>query len=565
MDINIRIAGAAGQGIQTAADVLGLAVTRNGWQAVAYSDAESRIRGGLNFMHLRVSDQPCAGVTNRVDILVALSKDAVEHLAGGLSERGVVLCNEEWEHERRAPLALARLAAEAGTQRVESTVAVALVAGLIGLDLAVLEPLVRERFSKNEAILEPNLKALAAGYAAARAWSGAEAFALPKSHDQPDRLWLAGHEALALGAVAGGVTFFSGYPMSPATAILSNLADWHKQAGIVVVQSEDEIAAINMVAGAAYAGARAMTATSCGGFALMVEGLSLLGMIETPAVIVLGQRPGPATGLPTRTAQSDLNFVRFAGHGTFPRILLAPRDILDCIEVTAQAFDLAERFQVPVLVLTDQLQIDTSVAVSAPSVAELPRTRHLLTSEALQGMDTYRRFEQAESGISPMAAPGDSQHTVVVDSDEHDEDGHMIESAEIAERMARKRLRKAATVAQAAWAPDVTGEVKDRPLVITWGSAQGSVVEALAQLNADGAGIAHMNLRWLWPLPAEPISCIVRSAASVTVVENSPEGGLVSVLREVTLRDVDHEIRGVDGRPFAVEDLIQHLTREILT
>ena len=565
MDINIRIAGAAGQGMQTAADLLGRAVARNGWQAVAYSDAESRIRGGLNFTHLRVSDQPCSGVTNRVDILVALSKDAVDQLAPNLSERGVVLCNEEWAHERRAPLALAQLAEQAGSKRVESTVAVALIAGLIGLDPAVLEPLVRERFGKNEAILEANLKAVTTSHAAAQAWSGAAAFALPPGTGQAGQLWLAGHEALALGAVAGGVTFFSGYPMSPATAILSNLADWHKKVGIVVVQSEDEIAAINMAAGAAYAGARAMTATSGGGFALMVEGLSLLGMIETPTVIVLGQRPGPATGLPTRTAQSDLNFVRFAGHGTFPRIILAPRDVLDCIDVTAHAFDLAERFQVPVFVLTDQLQIDTYVAASTPSVASLPRTRHLLPPEALQNMDTYRRFEQTESGISPMAAPGDSQHTVVVDSDEHDEDGHMVESAEIAERMARKRLRKAAGVTQAAWAPDVTGEVEGRPLVVTWGSSQPTVMEALAQLNADGAGIAHMNLRWLWPLPAEPISSIIRSAASVTVVENSPEGGLVSVLREVTLRAVDHEIRAVDGRPFAVEDLIKRLSQEVLT
>lgn len=564
MNINIRIAGAAGQGMQTAADLLGKAVTRNGWYVIAYNDAESRIRGGLNFTHLRVSDQPCAGVTNCVDILVALSHEAVDQLASGLTQRGIVLCNEEWAHPRRAPLPLTQLAKQAGSKTVESTVAVALVAGLIGLDLAVVESLVRERFGGDAATLAFNLKALASGYSAARAWSGGQAFALPPCTGQKGRLWLAGHEAIALGAVAGGVTFYAGYPMSPSTGILSNLASWHKQAGIVIEQSEDEIAAINMVAGAAYAGARAMTATSGGGFALMVEGLSLLGMIETPAVILLGQRPGPATGLPTRTAQGDLNFVRFAGHGIFPRIMLAPSSVTDCFEVTARAFDLAERFQVPVIVLTDQLQIDSYVSASAPSVEGLSRVRYLLSPDALHDLPAYRRFEQTESGISPMAAPGDSHHTVVVDSDEHDEDGHLIESAGIAGRMARKRLRKADSVAQAAWPPDVSGEVKGRPLVVTWGSSQESVAEAIAQLNADGAGIAHMNLRWLWPLPAEPVSAIIRSAASVTVIENSPDGGLVSLLREVTLRGVDHEIRGVTGRPFAVEDLVEQLAKEVL-
>ena len=564
MDINIRIAGAAGQGIVTAAELLGKAITRSGWHVTAYSDAESRIRGGLNFMHVRVSDPARSGVTNRVDMLVALTSEAVEQLAPGLTERGIVICNEAWEHPRRAPLALVQLAEEAGSKRVESTVAVALVAGLIGLDASVLEPLLRERFGDDPAKLDPNLKALTLSYAAAQAWSDGDVFRLTPAAEQAERLWLAGSEALALGAVAGGVTFFAGYPMSPATGIFDSLADFQKEAGIVIEQAEDEIAAINMVAGAAYAGARSMTASSGGGFALMVEGLSLLGMIETPAVIVLGQRPGPATGLPTRTAQGDLNFARFSGHGSFPRILLAPSSVLDCIDVMAHAFDLAERFQVPVIVLSDQLQIDTTASVPVPSVADLPRERYLMTPEALEALEVYRRFEQSESGLSPMAAPGDSRHTVVVDSDEHDEDGHMIECGEIAERMVNKRLRKAERVMEAAWAPDVTGDVEGRPLVVTWGSSQESVAEALAQLNADGAGIAHMNLRWLWPLPEEPITSIIRSAASVTVVEHSPEGGLVSILREVTLRAVDHEIRCVTGRPFSVEFLVEQLTREVL-
>ncbi len=564
MDINIRIAGAAGQGIQTAADLLGKAITRGGWRVSSFSDAESRIRGGLNFTHLRVSELPGTGVTNRVDILVALSYDAVGKLAPDLTERGVVVCNEDWKHPRRAPLPIVKLAEEAGSKRVESTVAVALAAGLMGLDIALLEPLVREHFGGKPDVLETNLKALASAHAAAWEWDGGKALRLPACDAGKDCLWMAGHEAIALGAVAGGVTFYAGYPMSPSTSIFTDIANFSKEAGIVVEQAEDEISAINLVAGASYAGARAMTATSGGGFALMVEGISLLGMIETPAVIVLGQRPGPATGLPTRTAQSDLNFVRFAGHGIFPRIVLAPCSVSDCFEVTARAFDLAERFQVPVIVLTDQLQIDTVASVPAPSADGLPAERYLLTPKELDEIVDYRRFEQTETGMSPMAAPGDSRHTVVVDSDEHDEEGHMIEAAEIAERMGRKRLRKAASVEKAAWAPSVVGKVKGRPLVISWGSSVETVNEALGRLNAEGAGVAHMHLSWMWPLPREPISSIVLSAASVTLVENSPGGGLASVLREVTLRAVDHEIRSVSGRPFSVEFLIEQLKKVVL-
>lgn len=558
MELNIRIAGAAGQGMQTTADLLGKVLTRAGLFAYAYADNESRIRGGLNFTHLRCADRPLAGVTETLDLLVVLSPEALTAFAGRVAADGAILAVETLTHPRRAPIPIHALAEEAGSKRVEGVVALAVVAALLGLDQALLETLVRERFPE-EPVQQHNLRAVALGYRAAAGWTPPRSFRLPQGDAGGGRFWIAGHEALSLGAVAGGVSFMAGYPMSPATPLLNNLAAWHGHAGIVVEQAEDEIAAINMVAGAAYAGARAMTATSGGGFALMVEGLSLLGMIEAPAVIVLGQRPGPATGLPTRTAQGDLNFARYAGHGCFPRILLAPRNIADCFEIGAHAFDLAERYQVPVIVLTDQLLQDSQATIEPLAAADLPGERHLLKVSALRAMPVYRRYEQAPDGLSPMAAPGDSDHVVVVDSDEHDEEGHLIEAADIAARMVRKRLRKAETVAQAAWAPDVPAQARGLPLVLGWGSSYETVAEACARVNAQGRRCAHLHLRWLWPLPEEPLGALLRDAPSVTVVENSPAGGLTALLREVALRRVDHEIRRLDGRPLTVDEVAAHL------
>jgi 2-oxoglutarate ferredoxin oxidoreductase subunit alpha len=348
--------------------------------------------------------------------------------------------------------------------------------------------------------------------------------------------------------------------MSPATSILEALAGCAAQAGVHLEQAEDEIAAINMVAGASFAGARAMTATSGGGFDLMTEGVSLLGMTEVPAVIVLAQRPGPATGLPTRVAQGDLNLARHAGHGFFPRIILAPKSIPDAFEVTARAFDLAERYQVPVFVLTDQHLIDSRVTCEAPETSNLPTGRSFLTSDTLEQLPAYRRYAWSDDGVSPMAMPGKSRHLVYADSDEHTEEGHITETAAAADRMARKRLAKLETIRGAAWACEVEGDA-GRPLVVSWGSTYETVREALTRLKAAGRPFSHLHLRWLWPASAD-LSASLAKATRVVAVEASVSGELAAFLRETTLREVDTVITRRDGRPFEVEELAERLAQE---
>jgi 2-oxoglutarate/2-oxoacid ferredoxin oxidoreductase subunit alpha len=561
-DISIKIAGAAGQGMQTTATLLGRAATRLGFWVYAHSDAESRIRGGLNFSQLRIAVDERHGLVRRTDILVAHTQRALEKLGPEVGEGGGVLAQENWAHPQKAPFHLAELAKQAGSPRTAGAVAIGAIWALLGLPLKTIETLLREVWIKSEKLTEMNLNAAGLGYEQGLAWDGgAHALAEPT---QAERLWITGGDAISLGALAGGVRFMAAYPMSPATAIMVNLAEWSRETGVLVEQAEDEIAAINMTAGAAYAGARSLTATSGGGFDLMTEGVSLLGMIEAPAVIVIAQRPGPATGLATRTEQGDLPLAVHGGHGHFARVVLAPCDIGDGFVVTARAFDIAEKYQAPVFVLTDQQLQDGAMTTPPFSTAGLPETRHFLTAEQLGKLDEYVRYAWTDDGISPQAAPGVSEHLVVASSDEHNEAGHINVPIEVAERMAEKRLRKIATVAREVQLPLIESDIADgRPLVIGWGSSFAAIDEAREVLRERGAEIGQAHFRQLWPLQAEAIAKLLDRAGPVIVVENNPNGALADLLQQVTGRLLPRRINKHDGRAFTVEELVERLGEEI--
>lgn len=297
----------------------------------------------------------------------------------------------------------------------------------------------------------------------------------------------------------------------------------------------------------------------------MTEGASLLGMIEAPAVIALSQRPGPATGLPTRMAQGDLNLARFGGHGFFPKIILAPKNIPDAFEVAASAFDLAEKFQVPVYLLTDQLINDGRATCAAPETGHLPSMRYFLPNEDDAAQADYKRYAWSDDGVSPIAMPGKSKRLVYADSDEHDEWGHITESGAVAEQMVEKRMAKAATVSRSAWTSDISGNPDSAPLVVSWGSTFETVREALTDLagqTAQPGQPAHLHLRWLWPLGSDVVNAVNR-ASRVIVVENSPTAGLPSILKETACRKVDAVVDKLDGRPFSVEELRRRISEEI--
>ena len=417
MEYTVKIGGEAGQGLQTIGDALARVFSRAGYHVFSHQDYESRVRGGHNFYQIRVSDQPLSCSRETIDILIALDRASIPEHGQELSRTGRIVYDsaslkEKHEGLRFFDIPFAGLAASSGGQRImENTVATGAVLGMLGLDVNYLLGNITESFSrKGDAVIEQNRKAAVAGYEYAVANCTHCSFGLPVIPGAKPRLLMGGVESIALGALAAGCKFYTAYPMTPSTGIMNYLAGKGREYGIVVEQAEDEIAAINMALGASFAGVRAMTGTSGGGFSLMVEGLSLAGMTETPVVIALGQRPGPATGLPTRTEQGDLLFALSAGHGEFPRVLFAPGSPRQAFALTHKAFDLAEKYQIPVLVLFDTYLSDSQWALDGLNTENIGPTDYRLRGDAFKTASAYKRHAFTKTGVSPLAVPGDGRN-----------------------------------------------------------------------------------------------------------------------------------------------------------
>jgi 2-oxoglutarate ferredoxin oxidoreductase subunit alpha len=345
--------------------------------------------------------------------------------------------------------------------------------------------------------------------------------------------------------------------MTPSTGIFSFVAGKALEYGIVVEQAEDEIAAINMALGASFGGVRSMTASSGGGFALMVEGLSLAGMTETPIVIGLAQRPGPATGLPTRTEQGELLFALYAGHGEFPRVIFAPGTPEQAIHLTNKAFDLAEKYQIPALVLTDQYLADSSWSYETLKLEKLRNADYRLRGETFRNLQSYKRHALTASGISPLGIPGDGPHLVVTDSDEHDEEGHIVEDAEMRRAMVQKRLLKKMPLIKAEIEPPtVYGSDKPEVVLVGWGSTYGVLKEVVERLSARNAAMLHFSE--IYPFPGTQkldYLALLRGAKRTICVEQNAMGKFASLMRSETGYTFDANILKYDGRPFTVESL----------
>jgi len=352
------------------------------------------------------------------------------------------------------------------------------------------------------------------------------------------------------------------YPMTPASSIMEYLAAKSKDFDLVMVHAEDEIAAVNTVIGAAYAGVRAMTATSGSGFCLMVEGLGLAGITETPIVMINAQRPGPATGLPTRTEQSDLEFILYASHGEFPRAVLAPADVEDAFWVTVKAFNLAEKYQLPVIILTDQHLASSYATVERFDLSRVTIERGLAFNFREAG-EEYKRHKITKSGISPRALPGQEGVLVSTDADEHNEAGHLIEGAEIRTAMVQKRMRKLFGLKKEIAPPRLYGPGKADIMLIGWGSTLGTLREAADILRREGNSVNLLHLNELWPFPVEAVADAMSNARHSYVVENNATGQLAHLIRAETGREASGKILKYDGRPFTPELIARQMRKEL--
>ena len=562
-DITIKIGGEAGQGIQTVGSILSWVCQRAGLKVMAINDFESRIRGGHSFIQIRISDQPFYAPHHEINILVAMDQNTYTLHKDEVVSGGIILIEDEAEitDDKLTHVPFEKLAQEAGGKITSNTVAAGVCLALLGAPSQLIDEVLTQRFTtKSKEILNMNLKAAQLGYQFAEA-AAFEGIFEGVTGKPPGRL-LEGSEAFALGALSADCRFGAFYPMSPATSIMGHLVEHVDQFPLVVEQAEDEIAAINMVVGASFAGVRAMTATSGGGFSLMTEALGLAAITETPIVIINVQRPGPSTGLPTRTAQGDLLFVIHASQDEFPRFVFAPRNLYEAYATTARAFHLADKYQVPAIILADQFLCDSWFVTERPF--EIPPAVKLFhaTDDDLENPSSYRRFSVTKSGVSPRALPCRGKALVMVSSDEHSENGHMTEDRFERIKMVDKRNSKLKDMLKEMQAPEIYFGDSDI-LLVGWGSTQGAIQEAVDILRADGNDVGSLIFADLWPFPVQIASEALQKAQAFFMVEQNSGAQLGQLIRMQSGLHPAGAILKYDGRPFfpieIVKDIQQHL------
>jgi 2-oxoglutarate/2-oxoacid ferredoxin oxidoreductase subunit alpha len=559
-DVSVVLCGEAGQGIQTVENILAPALSLAGYHVFSTKEYMSRIRGGSNSTEIRVSSGRVRAYVDRIDLLIPLDKDAIPHLGGRISEGTLIIGEKEkLQTDREVTEApFTQIATDIGGPIFANTVAAGLVLAMLKVAPAVSEAYLREHFKAKDAdIVEKNIAALRRGYELGGRISATGKLGRDMGPDQraAGELLISGADAVGFGAVAGGCNFISAYPMTPSTGIFTFLARHAGRLGIVAEQAEDEISAINMALGAAYAGARAMVTTSGGGFALMAEGVSLAGMLELPLVISLGMRPAPATGLPTRTEQGDLEFALYSGHGEFPRAIYAPGTVEEAYDITRKAFDIAEKYQMPVFLLTDQYFVDSYYDIPSLDSAKGRVEKRFIRTEP-----GYRRYEVTGDGVSPRGLPGFGGGLVCVDSDEHDEWGHITEDAAMRAKMVEKRLRKLEGIREECISPKLTGGEGYTNLVVCWGSTYHTVAEAVESLGMGDVSVLHFSQ--VFPLHMDTLRYLKKAKRTV-VVENNATGQFARLIMSQTGFDAGRRILKYDGLPFSVEGLALRL-KEVL-
>lgn len=563
-----KIGGAAGGGQQVAGLIFTKACVRGGLYTFDSSEYPSRIRGGLVTYRVSIGKEPVLAIYKDTQLLIAFNREAFDYCRPDMTPDSVILYDsgkfeikpEELKGKKAYPLPLEKLAQEAGIKPLAANIIITgAAAGLLDYDLEILEEVIRDTFvSKGEEVVQMNLQAVDFGYQYAKAKLSPDEFpyklkAIKKNNDS---IIATANDAICLGAVASGCKFMSTYPMTPASSVLHNLAAWAEKSGMVVKHAEDEISGIQMAIGASFAGVRAMTATSGGGFALMVEGLALAGMTEVPLVIVEAQRPGPATGLPTWTEQGDLSFIAHAGHGEFSRIVLAPGDPQETFALTAEAFNLADVWQVPVFILVDKYIAEGHQSISEPDLKDIKIDRgELLTDEQLAKIKEFKRYALTKSGVSPRSIPGQPGGVYLANSDEHDEFGFTIEgfTPEIRKAMVEKRAAKLKGIIKDLPVPELFGPKAAKITLIGWGSVKGPVLEALKVLN----DVNYLHVPAPWPLSKEVLEKSLEGVKKLACIENNQVGQFANILSELCGIVVDRRLTKYNGAQFFPEEVVE--------
>lgn len=568
-----KIGGEAGFGIKSAGMMLGKIFMKAGYEVFDYTEYPSLIRGGHNTYQLLIENRNVRSVSRAIDILVALNQETITRHADELVAGGVIIFDHEKIDAKTLALnkkiklcgvPLSTLANQAGGEVMRNVVAIGASLALVGQDLEIASRVIKDTFAgKGETIVQNNIQALTLGFDYVKKNHPQKFICCLPSRKDSHNILIAANEAMALGALAGGLNFYAGYPMTPSSTILQYLASVAESAGIVVRHTEDEISVINMALGAAHVGARAMVATSGGGFSLMVETLGLVGMTETPLVIINVMRPGPATGLPTWTEQGDLQFVLRAAQGDFPRIIIAVGDIEEAFYLTADALNLAEIYQTPVIMLSDKFIGEGNSTVPKFDTKKIKINRgKLLTQAQLDKIKDYRRYQLTSDGISSRTLPGMAGGIYIANSDEHEEHGFVSEASLNRRQQVDKRQRKLDTLAKKLPQPIIFGNPKASKTIVLWGSTKGPVLDVYESLSpAKRAGIKIMQLQYLWPFPKTFVSQVLKKSSKVLLIENNSNAQLGQLIAQETGIIIKNKLLKYDGRPFFREDLQTSLNK----
>lgn len=555
----IRLAGESGEGVISSGDIITQAAARAGYWTQTFRTFPAEIKGGPCMYQVRIGTRKIHSHGRSADLLVCFNQEGWDLNHDALGPEGLILYDatsveipEEYA-DRAQPIRMEALAKEiGGTLRAKNMVAVGSVTGAISFDTTPLEELVLRRYAHKEGVADANIAALHAGAEETGRLRGVLAIAPPEPVDG-ERVLMSGNQAIALGAVAAGVTYFAGYPITPASDILEWLSAKLPAVGGLTIQCEDEIASICSVLGASYAGAKAMTASSGPGISLMSEAIGYAGMAEIPCVIVDAQRGGPSTGLPTKTEQSDLNHALFGGHGEAPRVVLAPVSVDDCFWTMIDAVNYAERFQVPVIVLSDQGLATRMEVIERFDTSQIELWERK-TAAGVTG--EYKRYELTEDLVSPMGIPGEDNGRHLATGIEHDEFGHPAYTPENHLAMSRKRWSKLDPLSNGAARHVTHGDERPEIAVIGFGSTFGPVREAVDRARAEGLSVGAFYPRVLAPFPAEQATAFAGAARRVVVPEVNHTGQLARVIRSECGVEVESHAK-CDGLPFSAEDVYE--------
>ncbi|MFQ6083332.1 MAG: 2-oxoacid:acceptor oxidoreductase subunit alpha [Candidatus Aminicenantia bacterium] len=576
-DLSIMISGQAGDGILFTGDLLAKIFKRTGLEVFTHRDFPSNIRGEPTAYTIRASEKKIYGPSDEADILVAFDCELISRHLPKVNKEGFVICdhfekqrlNSSLEKEKIFfNIPIRKLARDYFRREIfKNVITLGILSYFLQLELDLAAEVIEEIFlqRKGKEVVDKNIRALELGKKEVeRVIKENYRIQLPTKEDL-NRLLITGDEAVALGALTAGCRFFSGYPICPASEIMEWLVRILPKYNGVVVQVEDEIAAIHMTLGASYAGARAMTATSGPGFSLMSEGLSLAGMAEIPIVIVYVQRLGPSTGMPTKSEQGDLNHSLFAGHGDFPRIVISPATIEDCFYLTAESFNLAEKFQCPVILLTEQLYAQNYQTVEKFDFSQIKIDRgKLITSEELISQNEFLRYKFTKDGVSPRTIPSMSNGIHMVEGNEHSESGYRDESPENRKKMMEKRMRKLKAALNYLPQPFLSGSEEAKIGIIGFGSTFGAIQEVKNILGERNLPIQTLHLRTLWPLSQDTIKNFISSKKKVFIAEHNATGQLCHLLHLVTGPNSKlKSIRKFDSQPFRIREIVERIEEEI--